>query len=77
MCVESSKGFSRYLMLFPLTTTSPLCARTDAPNHWCDLNSRGSLVPFTLIILLSGEKNKDGERGHCKSTEKLFYNGWQ
>lgn len=42
-----------------LTTTFPLWALTVAPNHWFDLNSMGSLVPFTLIFLLSGKKDMD------------------
>ena len=45
-----------------LTTTFPLCVLTDAPNHWWDLNSRGSLVPFTFIILLSGGRQREKER---------------
>lgn len=55
----------------PLTTTFPLCVLTDAPNHWCDLNSTGSLVPFTFIILLSvGDTDRDGGSGrHHKRWE--------
>lgn len=41
-----------------LTTTFSLWALTVAPNHWFVLNSIGSLVPLTLIFLLSDKKKK-------------------
>lgn len=55
-----------------LTTTLPLWVLTVAPNHWWDLNSRGSRVPFTLIILLSWQKREE-ERKSTKNREGLHY----
>lgn len=68
MCVDAG-GALTYVSLtdrLTLTTTFPLCDLTDAPNHWCDLNSRGSLVPFTFIILLSGQRHRGS--GKCIKT---------